>query len=206
MRKDGYVIMRWQPRKQEGVPDLCAFRTSILDALRREGWIRDGCFLCELDIFKVFGKVYGKRKTFEDRTIVLEAESSRRGMSHGIYNQLLKRGDSYRWKAGYLQQGFYDEGYAVGPDYPEKADVGIISNLDNGDLYFYQCPKRFSNDESRNKAIEEFEMFVKLVVARNLQVSKIKNWVSDESSVWGYLKAIEESIQRKNIAELLRNV
>lgn len=104
-------------------------------------------------------------------------------MSYGIYKQLLKRENSYKTKTGYLQQGFYDEGYAVGPDYPHEADTGVISNLDNGDLYFFQCPKRFSNDESRNKAIKEFEMFAKLVVARNFQICKMKNWASEESSV-----------------------
>jgi len=204
-RRKGYAITRWKPRKQEGDPDACAFRTSMLNPLRKEGWIREGCFLCELDIFKVFGKVYGESKTFDDRTIVLEAESSKKTISNGI-KQLAHTRREDKWKAPFLHQGFYDEGYVVGPDYPEKDDfVGIISN-DNGNFYFNQCPKLFSQDEPRKKAIEEFELFVKLVVARNLQASKIRNWVSDESSFWNYLKAIEESIQRKSITELLRNV
>ena len=203
-RKEGYAITRWQPRGQEGSPDLCAFRTDVLDELREEGCIRDGCFLCELDIFKVFGKVSGKRKDFEEKTLVLEAESSARTMNSGI-KQLLTRGDSYKWKPGYLYQGFYDEGYVVGPDYPTTAEVGIVSNSDSGDLYFHRCPKKFSSDEPRKKGIEEFRLFVKLVVARNLVLSRIRNWVSDESSIWSYFRAIEESVKQRSIGELLEN-
>lgn len=164
--------------------------------------MREGCFLCELDIFKVFGKVLGESKTFDDRTIVMEAESSKKTMSNGIKQLAHTRRDD-KWKAPFLHQGFYDEGYVVGPDYPGRDDfVGIVSN-DNGNLYSYQCPKSFSNDEYRNRAIKEFEMLVKLIIARNLRVSKIRNWVGDESSFWNYLKAIEESIQQKGITELL---
>lgn len=203
-RSQGYLVTRWQPSGQEGNPDLCAIREpAIAEPLRKYRLIRGGCFTFELELPRIFGLVEPYPvKEQEAHTVVIEAEG--RYPYPGIM-QLLQRGNAFRPKPGYLEQGYYDEGYVTCPDFPRSdGRVGIISNKENGDLFVSACPKTYSKTKQKAQCIQEFEAFTKLLLLRNFTAREVSELFLSSASLsfYDYLLYIESEAHKLDLITL----
>jgi len=206
LRKLGYIVSRWTPLGQVGAPDLTAFAIpDIAETLSRRGIISGGAFACEIDLFRALGPVSGGRVVEQTSAVVLEAESAGGRMYNAIENQLKRRG--YGAKAGYLGQGFYDEGLAVGPDFNRVYDITIVSNTEDGGLYVSRGRRDFAQEESRRRAFEGFSRFIKLLLVRNADFSRLLDDIADVNKpFWAYAQQLAFFCQSQPFEHLVSYV
>jgi len=208
-RNQGYIVTRWHTSRHDGIPDLCAIReSSIIEPLRKLNLIKSGCFTFELELPRVFGLIETQPSQSENsNTVVIEAES--KSVSSGIDQLFLRRGARYGRKPGYLVQGFYDEGYVVGPDYPKYDErVGIISNKEDGTLFLAVCPKKYSETKAKEECIQEFSTYVNLLLLRNFTAEEIIKLFApyDNVSFYDYHFCIQKEVNKLDFTTLVQMV
>lgn len=139
--------------------------------------------LAELAFARVLRRAEGKPASFTNRTAVIEVESSYPNSSNAkAARQLLK-------DPGYLQSGFFDEGYAMTPfDVDQRPDIGVLS-FDRDRIHFHQCPEKFS-DNRKDAFIRQTEEVVKQTLMMNFTLDEIFGMIGKPSSVHELAKRI----------------
>ena len=165
LRRCGYIVTTWHPLADKN-PDLCAYYIpELAEALRCRGVGTGGCFDLELSILHIFGRT-SKAPVFRaagqhGRTVVVEAES---------------RDVDRSQIEGYLQSGYFEQGYVCLPDHPEPYQAspwqdlpvvptapyrfGIISNGRNGKVAVSPS-KEHGEHERVCEALNEFSAHLK---------------------------------------------
>lgn len=176
LREKGYLVTKWTPDdlRGGGRPDMGAYKTpSVLNPLVRHQFVKNGCFLVELELPLTFGLVTESSAhvlSEEDyRSVVVEAKS-KSGEEKAAENQLIYR----RGKGGYLEDGHFDEGYIAGPDFKYAHKVGSISNKRDGELLFGECRRQnWANPETKARVLNKVKRLAKLVLIKSLPFNRI---------------------------------
>ena len=175
-RGEGYLVTRRSPGdlRGGGIPDVCAFKTSSsLNPLLKRGFINHGGFLFELELPFLFGEVAERPAALlsdtDNSSVVVEAKT-RGGDESKAEDQLTYRGG----KGGYLEDGHFDEGYIVGPDFSHNHKVGVISNTPDGKLLTAECKRKtYAYIENKNNVFHRVERLIKLVLIRNMPLNRL---------------------------------
>ncbi len=203
LRGRGYLVTKKRPYDMHGCPDIGAYKTpTIMEPLRKYGFIREGCFLVELELPLVFGEVKNNPLEYEmdSHTIVVEAKSQRR-QENQAEKQLI----------GYLTSKenhyYFDEGYISGPDFDREHGIGVISNTIDGELMHNGCKRKtYSSLESKLRAFKQVEMLTKLVLAKNLPISLLQVLCSDKPfnkiGVRGFLNELIKALEHMTVDEI----
>jgi len=167
-------------------PDVIFWRTPLVNKLVEMGIFAHGGTLTELAFARVLKRVKGKIVDMEEKTAVVEVESSKPHSSISkAVSQLLRDPESSQ----YLQTGFFDEGYAMCPfDFYHDSEVGVLS-FDESGIEFHECPKNYST-ENRTFFISQTNEIIKQTLIMNFTLDEILELIGKPISVYDLLKRI----------------
>lgn len=205
LRRKGYLVTKKSPCNMRGCPDMTAYKSpEIINPLRKYKLIGNGCFLIELELPLKFIVIEEKQLASEAdpySVAVIEAKDER-GEENRADEQL----------TGYLTHKdnhyYFDIGYITGPDFEREHRVGVISNAANGEPLLSECKRKtpYSWSESKLKALSQAEMLVKLVLAKNLPISRLQELCKQNSfnktNFKGFLDEVSSTLELLTLDEL----
>jgi len=167
-------------------PDVICWRTPLVKKLVEMGILTQGGTLTELAFTRVLERAKGKTLDTEEKTAVVEVESSRPHSSISkAVSQLLRDPESSQ----YLLTGFFDEGYAMCPfDFHHDSEVGVLS-FDENQIKFHSCPKNYST-KNKDFFIRQTNEVIKQTLMMNFTLDEIFEIVGKPISVYDLLKRI----------------
>ena len=208
-REKGYIVQKplgttgKEGKNKPGVDDVAAWKSPVIDELRRFGFIDKGCHISELACLRWLGKVSSSSRDFNNHTtkevLLVEAEpSTSRGISNspstGI-NQLLRAKKEKVAKKLFICfpsiNANIEEIFAeIKSRTREEPAVGAILFDDKG---VYVQDSEVFPDENMLSAIEEYE--------NNLKSVLLNNFYFDE--ILEMLKELNVDTKNKGINEVL---
>ncbi len=178
----------------------------ILNPLRRHKFVKEGCFLLELELPLTFGHATENPAVddIDSYSVVVEAKSQSSDEKAAV-DQLVSR----RGKGGYLQWGHFDEGYITGPDFDGKEHkYGTISNKPDGQLLLvpYRRNRTCSIPETKERTLRQLEQIVKQALIKNIPIQRLLGFCTDktlnEIGFRGFLNELSLALERMTVDEV----
>ena len=202
LRSKGFIVDKFNESLSinGGGPDLFAIKIPELqNKLIDLGITEGGFYLNELELFNILGDRITKQKIEEEKSIVIEAESS---TNSSRFSQGRKQVEDY------LKYGCYNEGYVAIPFEEERAktlggkpeelgfvpfeEIGIITVSKDGEIIMRNCLKSYGEKERIKKLLKNVERIVKLTLLKNLSFKEIFNLLPTIHSFYELYFAVDK--------------